>query len=70
MQEEWKVHYYNLLIMGIRKIAATYSGRDRLCEKCPFRYTSDCVRFNQICNESFIRGFIKGVKYQKSKKSC
>lgn len=51
---------------SIENIAQQASGRDRYCKICPLRGTSYCGKVMDVCNEQFVRGFIKGVKYQKS----
>lgn len=50
---------------SIAKIAQQYSGRDRYCEICPLR-GKYCDKVMDVCNEQFVRGFIKGVRYYKS----
>lgn len=53
--------------LSINKIAAQYSGRSRACAKCSY-FTKICSKYDlfTLCNRSFIEGFIKGVKYNKS----
>lgn len=53
--------------LSIRTIAKQTNGRSRACARC--KYLGLCTPdVSTICYNSFIEGFIKGVKYQKGKK--
>lgn len=59
--------------ISIDKIAKRFDGRSRACEKCPSSVRRISAKFFEeicigICTNAYVRGFKKGVKYEKQLK--
>ena len=51
---------------GVKREAKRQNGRSLACSKCPLK--GSCLpSIHKICSDSFVEGFIKGVKFAEKK---
>lgn len=49
----------------IKQIAFGYAMRERACGKCDYNQKGSFCPFMEKCAEAYVRGFLKGRKYNK-----